>query len=265
MVSKKKSKVAVLADPCQVIIKEILGQVKYAATIRNSTVREVLDDVLALFMHQELNAPTKPIKQVPKPIVAVDKSVKKLRKAKSPEHQRICFELLDKFSGRNIISLPEKVYHTVYVIRHKPTGMFYIGMHSSTTKGDLLKTYFTSSDVVSKLISADGSSSFYVEKVLYFSTRDIAYAAEQAIIRFNLPELNPYMINMAATEFGKIDSTDRFIKKITQFMYHDVKLMLHRDCPLSDTFKVSEHSAFKSVKYPQTEHDIMMPVGIVVK
>jgi hypothetical protein len=261
MASKKKSKVVPI-DHSKTIINEILGQVKQASTIRNSSVKEVLDDVLALFMHQELNAHTKPTKKVPKPIVVVDAPIKKLRKAKIPEHQRICFELLDKFSGRNIVSLPENVYHCVYVIRHKPTGMFYIGLHSSNSKSDLLKTYFTSSDVVGKLLAADGKASFYVEKVLYFSTRDIAYAAEQAIIRFNLPELNPYMINMAATEFGKNDSTDRVVKKITQFMYHDAKLMLHRDCPLSDTFKVSEHLAFKSIKYPQTEHDILMPVKI---
>ena len=52
-----------------------------------------------------------------------------------------------------------------YLIRHKPTGKYYAGSQygKNSDPDNLLKTYFTSSKIVKKLIEKDGLDSFEIE------------------------------------------------------------------------------------------------------
>jgi hypothetical protein len=211
-----------------------------------------------LVANNKAGSATMPKKQKSSKKAVKPPSMPILTKAKGSYQEKVCFELLDRFSGSNLISLPDGVFHTVYVIRHKPTGMFYVGLHSSDSKHSVLKNYFTSSKNVEKLIVADGSTSFFVENQFYFSSREVAYEAEQAVIRHNLPDMNPYLLNMAFTEFGKSDDTDRVIKKVVPVPYHGITLSLHKDNPLSENFNQTDQVAFKSVKFPTIEHHILV-------
>lgn len=88
-----------------------------------------------------------------------------------------------------------KNYTCVYIIRHRRSGCFYIGLHTDPEPKSILKTYFTSSDLIKTLIKLEGVDSFVVERLFYFKSRKDADLFENLLIKRNDPESNPFILN----------------------------------------------------------------------
>lgn len=87
-------------------------------------------------------------------------------------------------------------YNMVYIIRHT-SGAFYIGIRQDDKPDAVLKTYFTSSNNVHKIMDVDGQDSFKVEKIFYMKTAAKAALLEAYLIMINEPETNIGILNLA--------------------------------------------------------------------
>ena len=79
--------------------------------------------------------------------------------------------------------------HVVYVLRHKRSGGYYVGIHSNITD-DVLTSYFTSSKLMLKIIDIEGLQSVEYIHAIYTRTRDIAKIIERDLIKLNWSSKN---------------------------------------------------------------------------
>lgn len=103
-------------------------------------------------------------------------------------------ELAERWSYTPVKS-KSNTYTCVYIIRHKRSGCFYIGVHTDNEPKSILKSYFTSSELIKTIINLEGVEAFVVERLFYFKNRNDANLFENLLIKRNDPKSNPFILN----------------------------------------------------------------------
>lgn len=127
---------------------------------------------------------------------------KSKKKSKETIATRQLYEIANRSSTRAFAG-SDKKYHSVYVIRHKRSGCFYIGVHTDSSPHSILRTYFTSSRVIKTIMEQDGIDSFIVEHEFYFKSRIDANFIENVLIKSNSPNTNWFILNKAFQDTQK--------------------------------------------------------------